>query len=80
MTAITFSAPPASLDFWRERLARHGVAADRRTRFGEDVLALADPDGIPIEIVGVAADGRRGWTGAGIPADSRSAAACTRPN
>lgn len=69
VTAITFSAPAASLDFWRERLARHGVAAERRSRFGEEVLAFADPDRIPLEIVAVAADHRSPWTGAGIPAE-----------
>ena len=68
-TAITLSAPEASLDYWRERLQRHDVIADVRTRFGEDVLAFSDPDGIPIEIVGVANDDRRVWTGAGIPAE-----------
>ena len=66
-TGIVFSAPAAALGFWQERLARHGVAATRRSRFGEDVLALADPDGIPIEIVAVESDARPGWTGAGIP-------------
>ena len=65
-TAIVFSAPAASLAFWQDRLARHDVSAERRTRFGEDVLAFADPDGIPLEIVAVANDARSGWTGAGI--------------
>ena len=69
ITAITLSAPANSLDYWRERLPRHDVTTERRTRFGEDVLAFSDPDGIPIEIVAVAHDDRRGWTGAGIPAE-----------
>lgn len=68
-TAIVFSAPPESLDYWKDRLARHGVTAERRTRFAEKVLTFADPDGIPIEIVAVAEDTRRGWTGADIPAE-----------
>lgn len=68
MTAITFSAPPASLGYWEERLRARQVKAERRTRFGEEVLAFTDPDGIPVEIVGVQRDERRGWTGAGIPA------------
>ncbi|WP_414664792.1 ring-cleaving dioxygenase [Horticoccus sp. 23ND18S-11] len=66
VTAITLAAPAAALDFWRERLERHGVTVTPRHRFGEDVLAFSDPDGIPLEIVGVAADPRPGWTGAGI--------------
>ena len=68
-TRLSFSAAPAALVSWRARLEVRGVAVTSRTRFGEDVLAFADPDGIPVEIVAVAADPRRGWDGAGIPVD-----------
>jgi glyoxalase family protein len=67
-TAIVFSAPPASLAFWQTRLQSHRVEATLRTRFGEEVLAFSDPDGIPIELVAVADDARTGWTGADVPA------------
>lgn len=66
-TALVFSAPPASLDFWQERLERCGIPVVRRTRFGEEVLAFADPDKIPVEIVAVENDTRRGWARGGIP-------------
>lgn len=69
MSAITFSAPAGSLDYWEQRLQRHDVATARRHRLGEDVLAFADPDGIPVEIVAVANDPRAGWTGAGVAAE-----------
>ena len=69
-TRLSFSAPAASLDFWYERLQRHGVSVKRENRFGEDVLSFVDPDRIPVEIVGVANDSRRGWTGAGITAEN----------
>jgi len=65
---ISLSAAPESIDFWTDRLRRHGVAVERVSRFGETVLAFADPDGIPVEIVAVSDDARRGWTGAGVPA------------
>ncbi len=68
-TAIAFSAPAGSLGFWRERLRAHGVPAELRSRFGEQVLAFADPDGIPLELVAVADDTRAGWAGAGLPAE-----------
>ncbi|MEO7599565.1 MAG: ring-cleaving dioxygenase [Opitutus sp.] len=68
-TAITLSAPVDSLTYWNDRLQRHAVTADRRTRFGEDVLTFQDPDGIPVEIVAVETDARVGWTGGGIPKD-----------
>jgi glyoxalase family protein len=67
-TAIVFSAPAGSLDYWAGRLAARGVVAERRSRFGEDVLAFADPDGIPLELVAVAEDARPGWNGADVPA------------
>jgi glyoxalase family protein len=50
-TATTWSVPAASLDFWRARLATHNVATTETTRFGEAVLAFADPDGLGLEIV-----------------------------
>jgi glyoxalase family protein len=68
-TRLSFSAAPTALDFWMARLQRHGVKAERRSRFGEDVVALTDPDGIAVEIVADANDARTGWTGAGIPAE-----------
>jgi glyoxalase family protein len=60
-TAIVFSASPASLDYWQQRLQTHGVAATRRNRFGEDAVAFDDPDGIPVGIVAVTEDARTGW-------------------
>ncbi len=67
VTRISFSAAPEALHFWADRLRRHGVAVARATRFGEDTLNFADPDGIPVEIVAVAHDSRSGWTSAPIP-------------
>jgi glyoxalase family protein len=69
MTAISFSVPPAALDYWAARLAARGIGAERRARFGEEVLAFADPDGIPLELVADAADRRAGWAQAGIPVE-----------
>jgi glyoxalase family protein len=68
-SAITLSAPATSLDYWHKRLAAHETQVQRRTRFNEEVIAFSDPDGIPVEIVAVGGDSRRGWSGAGIPAE-----------
>jgi len=70
VTALVYSAAPSALAYWQERLSRHGVAVELRERFGETVLTFADPDGIPIEIVGVADDPRLGWTGGVVPAEA----------
>lgn len=65
---LSFSAPAESLGFWLERLQHRGIAAQQLNRFGEEVIAFADPDGIPVEIVAVADDARTGWSGRDIPA------------
>ena len=50
---VVFAVPPASLGYWRERLAAHGVRLDpEETRFGEPVLRFRDPHGLPLALVG----------------------------
>ncbi len=68
-TALSFSAAPDALRFWESRLQANQVDVRRVRRFDEDSLQFADPDHIPVEIVAVAEDSRRGWQGAGIPAE-----------
>ena len=66
-----FSVPAGSLDFWRERVARLGVAhQEAEARFGEAALTLADPDGLPLALVAAAEpDPRAPWTTAEIGAE-----------
>lgn len=68
-TRLSFSAPTASLDYWLDRLHTAGVKATLGTRFDETVITLVDPDGIPVEIVAVDNDARRGWSGIAVPAE-----------
>ena len=50
--AIAFSVPAGSLTFWAARLVVQGVApAAPVTRFGDEVLAFTDPDGLVLELV-----------------------------
>jgi glyoxalase family protein len=58
--AVSFQVPPSSLDFWQRRLRELGVAATPERRFGIDLVALQDPDGIQLELVGEASEDR--WT------------------
>src|SRR5580765_3296111 len=52
-TKTAFSVPLASLDYWCERLKANNVTFNETgKRFNEEVLTLADPDGMGIEIVG----------------------------
>jgi glyoxalase family protein len=65
--AVSFAVPPGSLDYWAERLAEHGVEAERHERFGsgaqrapeasgdepraEALLRFEDPAGTRLELV-----------------------------
>jgi glyoxalase family protein len=52
VTHTAFSISADSLDFWHHRLTAHGVLVERTgTRFSEQVLTLADPDGMKVELV-----------------------------
>jgi glyoxalase family protein len=55
--ATAFAIPSNSIGFWLDRLKEHHVAAEEtRPRFGEEVIRFLDPDGIVIELIGLAAD------------------------
>lgn len=50
--ATAFAVPPGALEFWRRRLANHGVTTlPEEIRFGQAVLPFADPDGLRLELV-----------------------------
>ena len=54
--ATAFAITPNSVSYWLERLKHHYVAAEKTSpRFGEEVVRLIDPDGLPIELIAVAA-------------------------
>ena len=47
-----FSVPEGSLPFWERRIREAGLPVEGpKTRFGEEVLTLADPDGLRLELV-----------------------------
>jgi glyoxalase family protein len=56
VTHTAFSVPSDSLAFWEQRLTQKGIDFNRSPRrFDEEVLTLADPDGMQIELVAHAA-------------------------
>ncbi len=69
--ATAFAIAPASLAFWRERLKTHRIGtAETPERFGETVLRLADPDGLPLELIASASTAPiEPWTDSDIPAE-----------
>src|SRR5205823_3932310 len=70
LTATAFAVPAGALDYWRRRLEEHGAEPQPLvTRFGEQVLACADPDGIRIEIIPAAHPGGRPWAAGPVPTE-----------
>lgn len=72
---VVFAVPPASLGFWQERLAAHGVAVEKAPdRFGEPTLAFQDPHGLRLALT---ASPRalerpwRQWEKSAVPAESQ---------
>jgi glyoxalase family protein len=50
---VALEIPAASLDYWGTRLQHYGARIDRReTRFGDDTIALVDPHGLRLRLVG----------------------------
>lgn len=70
VTVTSFSAPVASLGFWRTRLSMFGVSfVDEATSFGEEAITFEDPSGLTIRIVGTDSDTRPPWRGETVPAE-----------
>jgi glyoxalase family protein len=68
----SFSAPLASMEFWRRRLEHYGVAYQSpRERWNEEiVISLKDPDGLGLELVFNEKDTRPGFTYGRIPIEN----------
>jgi glyoxalase family protein len=61
--------PQGSLSYWQDRLTTHGVDIEEPSeRFGETVLAFADPDGTQLELVTGESDVEP-WTAGTVPAE-----------
>ena len=70
LTVTSFSVPAPSLGYWTERLVEAGVRFEKpEDRFGETVLRFPDPDGLRLELVAAADEGREGWADGPVPAE-----------
>jgi glyoxalase family protein len=70
VTATSFSVPEHSLSFWEKRLLEARLPAEKMgRRFGEEVLTLADPDGLKLELVAGSTNNNRSraWANAQVP-------------
>ena len=70
-SATAFSVGPDALSFWEQRRQAHGVATSgSHPRYGEAVLAFADPDGLVLELVATREpDARPPWAHPEIPVE-----------
>ncbi len=69
VTAVSLLVPADALEFWTNRLTKHDIDINRtESRFGDDVIAFDDYDGIPLELVaGPPVDATPpAWSGGGI--------------
>ncbi len=67
ITAIAYSVPEGSLDFWREHFGRNGVAIVAQSqRFGERYLRVSHA-GIDFEVVEDPTDARKPWRSEYVP-------------
>jgi glyoxalase family protein len=71
INGVGLAIPPASLGYWIERLLARGVEYEGPTRrFGEQVLAFADPDGLLLELVATPrASATEPWAEGPVPAE-----------
>ena len=68
LTYTAFSIGKDSLEYWKERLKKFGIAvSDVLTRFGDSLIRFEDQDGMGIELVANGEDDRPGWTYGQIP-------------
>jgi glyoxalase family protein len=69
-SAVGFSVPVGSFDFWIERLSRGGMPfRGPETRFEQEVISFDDPDGMKIELLeDASAGGEPFWTGGPVEA------------
>lgn len=69
VSATAFAVPAAAMIYWAGRLKEHSVEARTSDRLGESAIAFADPDGMALELVGVADPRGQPWAAGPIPAE-----------
>ena len=71
VTSTALAVPEGSLGWWRQRLERFSVPVEGpRRRFDEASLALADPDGMRLELVAEANEGLpEAWPEGAVPGE-----------
>ncbi|GMK43529.1 VOC family protein [Paenibacillus glycanilyticus] len=66
----TYVVPEGTLGFWKERLAKFQIEFKETSRFGEQYLQFADPDGLLVELVAREEGPRSAWSFGGVSAEN----------
>ena len=70
VSVTAFAVPIGSIDDWTKRLKEHSVEPHAHAdRFGDRVLGFTDPDGMRLELVGIADPRGQPWAAGPVPAD-----------
>ena len=64
---VLLEVPPSSLGYWTDRLQRYGRTIESATRFGQRVLAFADPHGLSLALVEATSRRFKAWEGSTVP-------------
>src|SRR5213075_3242093 len=69
--APAFAVSPNSVGYWLDRFMEDHVPAEKiSARFGEEVIRIADPDGLLIELVAsVSTSGLEPWSDSDVPVE-----------
>src|SRR5271170_767526 len=68
VSVTAFAVLASAIDFWSNRLKEQKIEAQPPVdRFGEPVLAFADPDGLQLEIIGTKNPAGHPWPAGPIP-------------
>lgn len=70
VTSTAFAVPASAMEFWLARLKQFDVTTEAPVeRFGDSMIHFTDPDGLELDIVGVAASGGQPWEGGPVPGE-----------
>lgn len=69
VSATAFAVPSAAISYWSRRLKEHSIEAQVTERFGQRVLAFADPDGTQLELAGIEDPKGAPWSAGPVPVE-----------
>jgi glyoxalase family protein len=70
-TSVAFAVPRNAIEFWAKRLSEAGIDHANSERFNEPCITFADPDDLPLQIIGIddAVSTSQPWPAAEVASD-----------